>query len=247
MDVSVILPVVNEGANLRILIPKLNALLDRDRLTHEIVIVDGGSTDGTREIVESLGARVGPERRKGYAGALETGFAEARADYILTLDADQSHDPDFVSKMWRARERGDIVVGSRYARGGVAYTTFVRRSTSWLRNTVLRRLLSMPVRDLSSGYRLYRREVLAKLDLHSTNFEVLEEILVKAYAQGFSIVEVPFTYFPRGAGRSHAKLIRFGWSIMRSSVDLWKIRNSLTSADYDERAYYSAIPPQRYW
>ena len=247
MDLSVILPVVNEGANLRVLIPKLHALLDRDRLTHEIVIVDGGSTDGTRETVESLGARVVPERRKGYAGALETGFAEARGDYILTLDADQSHDPDFVSKMWRARERGDIVVASRYARGGVAYTTFVRRSTSWLLNTVLRRLLSMPVRDLSSGYRLYRREVLANLDLHSTNFEVLEEILVKAYAQGFSIVEVPFTYFPRGAGRSHAKLVKFGWSIMRSSVDLWKIRNSLASADYDERAYYSAIPPQRFW
>ena len=247
MDVSVILPVVNEGANLRILIPKLNALLDRDRLTHEIVVVDGGSTDGTRETAESLGARVVPERRKGYAGALETGFAEARGDYILTLDADQSHDPDFVSKMWRARERGDIVVASRYARGGVAYTTFVRRSTSWLLNSVLRWVLAMPVRDLSSGYRLYRRDALANLDLRSTNFEVLEEILVKAYANGFSIVEVPFTYFPRGEGRSHAKLFSFGWSIARSSVELWKIRNSYASADYDERAFYSSIPMQRFW
>src|SRR6266852_459243 len=247
MDVSVILPVVNEGANLRILIPKLNALLDRDRLTHEIVVVDGGSTDGTRETAESLGARVVPERRKGYAGALETGFAEARGDYILTLDADQSHDPDFVSKMWRAAERGDIVVASRYARGGVAYTTFVRRSTSWLLNRVLRWVLAMPVRDLSSGYRLYRRDALANLDLRSTNFEVLEEILVKAYANGFSIVEVPFTYFPRGEGRSHAKLFSFGWSIARSSVELWKIRNSYASADYDERAFYSSIPMQRFW
>src|ERR1700682_974288 len=247
MDVSVILPVVNEGANLRILIPKLHALLDRDRLTHEIVVVDGGSTDGTRETVESLGARVVPERRKGYAGALETGLAEAQGDYILTLDADQSHDPDFVSKMWRARERGDIVIASRYTRGGVAYNTFVRRASSWMLNAVLRWVLSMPVRDLSSGYRLYRREVLANLDLHSTNFEVLEEILMKAYAQGLSIVEVPFTYFPRGAGRSHAKLLSFGWSIARSSVDLWKMRNSLASADYDERAFYSVIPMQRFW
>ena len=63
----------------------------------------------------------------------------------------------------------------------------------------------MPVRDLSSGYRLYRREVLRELELTSTNFEVQEEILVKAYASGFSVVEVPFTYFPRGAGRSHAQ------------------------------------------
>jgi len=247
MDVSVILPVVNEGANLRVLIPKLHALLDRDRLNHEIVLVDGGSAAGTRESDESLGARVVPERRKGYAGALETGFAEAQGDYILTLDADQSHDPDFVAKMWRARDRGDIVIASRYTRGGVAYNTVVRRATSWLLNTVLRWVLSMPVRDLSSGYRLYRRDMLANLDLHSTNFEVLEEILVKAYAQGFSVVEVPFTYFPRGAGRSHAKLLSFGWSIARSSVDLWKIRNSYASADYDERAFYSVIPMQRFW
>ena len=247
MDVSVILPVINEAANLRILIPKLTALLDRELLTHEIVVVDGGSSDGTRETAESLGARVVAEHRRGFAGALETGFAEARGDYVLTLDADQSHDPDFVAKMWRARGRGDIVIALRYTRGGVAYTRFVRRATSWLLNGVLRWMLSMPVRDLSSGYRLYRRDTLANLDLRSTNFEVLEEILVKAYAQGFIIVEVPFTYFPRGAGRSHAKLLSFGWKIMRSSVNLWKIRNSLASADYDERAFYSVIPIQRFW
>ena len=247
MDVSVILPVVNEAENLRILIPRLIALLDRERLTHEIVVVDGGSSDGTRETAEALGARVVAERRRGYAGAMETGFAEARGDYVLTLDADQSHDPDFIVKMWRARTRGDIVIASRYALGGVAYSGFIRRSTSWLLNVVLRRILSMPVRDMSSGYRLYRREVLANLELTSTNFEVQEEILVKAYASGFSVVEVPFTYFPRGAGRSHAKLVSFGWKILRSSLPLWKIRNSLASADYDERAFYSLIPPQRYW
>ncbi len=105
----------------------------------------------------------------------------------------------------------------------------------------------MQVHDLSSGYRLYRREALANLELTSTHFEVVEEILVKAYANGFSVVEVPFTYFPRGAGRSHAKLFSFGWKIFRSSLPLWKIRNSLASADYDERAFYSLIPPQRYW
>src|ERR1017187_826441 len=247
MDVSVILPVVNEAENLSALIPRLIALLDRERLTHEIVVVDGASSDGTRETAEALGARVVAERRRGYAGALETGIAEARGDYVLPPDADQSHDPDFIVKMWRARPRADIVIASRYALGGVAYSGFVRRFTSWLLNVVLRRMLSMPVRDLSSGYRLYRREVLANLELTATNFEVLEEILVKAYASGFSVVEVPFTYFPRGAGRSHAKLVSFGWKILRSSLPLWKIRNSLASADYDERAFYSLIPPQRYW
>ena len=247
MDVSVILPVMNEAENLRTLLPRIAAALDRERLTHEIVVVDGPSTDGTRETAEALGAKVVAERRRGYAGALETGIAEARGDYLLTLDADQSHDPDFIVKLWRARTRGDIVVASRYVLGASHYSDWIRRSTSWMLNLVLRHFLSIPVRDLSSGFRLYRREAFAKLELTASNFEVQEEILVKAYASGFSVVEVPFTYFPRGAGRSHAKLVSFGWKILRSSLPLWKLRHSVESADSTERAFYSLVPTQRYW
>ena len=108
---------MNEAEILKVLIPRLVALLDREQLTHEIVVIDGGSSDGTRETAEALGARVVMERRRGYAGAMETGIAEARGDYVLTLDADQSHDPDFIVKIWRARRRADIVVASRYTLG----------------------------------------------------------------------------------------------------------------------------------
>jgi len=247
MDVSVILPVMNEAENLRVLIPRLAALLERERLTYEIIVIDGPSTDGTSEVARELGARVVPERRRGYAGALTTGFDEARGDYVLTLDADQSHDPDFVVKMWRARTRADIVVASRYTPGGFAYHDVIRRATSWILNLFLRQFLSVPVLDMSSGFRLYRREVLRNLELTSSNFEVQEEILVKAYNAGFSVVEVPFTYFPRGAGRSHAKLLSFGWKIFQCSLALWKIRNSSDAADYDARAFRSPIPLQRYW
>src|ERR1700683_4240385 len=129
MDVSVILPVVNEAENLRILIPRLVTLLNHERISHEIVVIDGGSTDGTRETAEALGARVVSERRRGYAGAMETGIAEARGDYVLTLDADQSHDPDFVTKMWRARTRADIVLPTSPPPGGVGYSAFLRPPT----------------------------------------------------------------------------------------------------------------------
>jgi dolichol-phosphate mannosyltransferase len=247
MDISVILPVVNERDNLEILIPRIQSSLEREKLSYEIVVVDGNSTDGTREAAQALGARVVGERRRGYAGAMETGFAEAVGDYVLTLDADLSHDPDFIGKMWRARTRGDIVVASRYTRGGVTYSSFIRTSTSWFLNVVLRRMLSMPVLDMSSGFRLYRREALQGLKLESTNFEVQEEVLVRAYARGFSVVEVPFVYFPRGTGRSHAKLFSFGLDIARSALKLWKLRNSVESADYEERGFYSIISIQRYW
>jgi glycosyltransferase involved in cell wall biosynthesis len=247
MDLSIILPVVNEAENLRALIPRLSAVMARERLGFEILVIDGGSTDATRETAEGLGARVIPERRRGYAGALETGFDQARGDYLLTLDADLSHEPDFVAKLWRARSQADIVIASRYVRGGVAYTNFLRRFLSGALNLTMRRALSIPVRDLSSGYRLYRREVLSNLQFDGRNFEVLEEILVRAYARGFSVCEVPFTYFPRESGRSHARLLRFGWDLTRATFRLWRLRNSIHSADYDERAFYSIIPLQRYW
>ena len=247
MDVSVVLPVLNERENLRALLPRLSALFEHLHLRYELITVDGGSRDGTREIARELGARVVDERRRGYAGALATGFAEANGDYILTLDADMSHEPAFVAKMWRARHQADIVIASRYVRGGAAYTAWGRRALSRLLNLVLRRVLSMPVRDLSSGFRLYRRQAVQGLELEGRNFEVLEEILVKAFARGFSVVEVPFTYFPREEGSSHARLIRFGLDLARSAMKLWWLRNSLDSADYDERAFYSVIPPQRYW
>ncbi len=108
-------------------------------------------------------------------------------------------------------------------------------------------MLSIPVRDMSSGFRLYRREALRELKLKSENLEVQEEILVRAYARGFSVIEVPFVYFPRRSGRSHTRLIRFGFDILLSSLKLWKVRNSLESSDYDERGFYSIIPIQRYW
>ena len=247
MDISVILPVVNERDNLRILLPRIHASLEREKLSYEVIVVDGNSIDGTREAAEDLGARVVTERRRGFAGALETGFAEATGDYVLTLDADLSHDPDFIGKLWGARHRADIIVASRYTRGGVVYTSFIRRWTSFLLNLVLGRMLSIPVRDMSSGFRLYRREALRELKLKSENLEVQEEILVRAYARGFSVIEVPFVYFPRRSGRSHTRLIRFGFDILLSSLKLWKVRNSLESSDYDERAFYSIIPIQRYW
>jgi dolichol-phosphate mannosyltransferase len=193
MDLSIILPVVNESDNLRQLLPRLKAVMERERLSFEIIVVDGGSSDGTLQTAAELGARAVAERRRGYAGALETGFAEAQGDYLLTLDADLSHEPAFAAKLWRTRTEADIIIASRYARGGAAFAGPMRIWLSRLLNLWMRRLLSMPVRDLSSGFRLYRHEALHNLNLEARNFEVIEEALVKAYAQGFSICEVPFT------------------------------------------------------
>ena len=191
MDLSIILPVLNESDNLQVLLPRLRNVTAREGLSCEILVIDGGSTDGTCEVATACGARVMGERRRGYGGALETGFAGAQGAYVMTLDADLSHEPDFVVKLWRARTRADIIIASRYTHGGTAYTQISRRFLSRTLNLLMRRALSMPVRDMSSGFRLYRREVLNGIELEGRNFEVLEEILVEAYGLGLSVHKAP--------------------------------------------------------
>jgi dolichol-phosphate mannosyltransferase len=247
IDLSVLIPVLNERDNLVELLPRLHGVLAHLGCTSEVVVVDGGSHDGTAEAAQGLGARVLVQRAPGYGGALREGFAATTGRHVLTLDADLSHDPDFIIKLWRAREHADIVIASRYVKGGVAYMPLSRKLLSRLLNRFFALGLGLPVRDMSSGFRLYRASVLADLHLEGRNFDILEEALVKAYAAGWRVVEIPFTYYPRDAGSSHARVIAFGLDLLRAFARLWRLRNSIESADYDERAFYSRIPLQRYW
>lgn len=244
---TVLLPVLNERDNLAVLLPRLARVLDGLGLAHEVLVVDGGSHDGTAETAAGLGARVLVQTLPGYGGALREGFAAAHGDWVLTLDADLSHDPDFIGKLWRARASADVVIASRYVTGGVAIMPLGRKLLSRVLNRFFASGLGLPLRDLSSGFRLYRADVLRELTLEGRNFEVLEEVLVKAYMAGWRVRELPFTYYPRERGSSHARVVAFGLDLLRAFGRLWALRNSIESADYDERAFYSRIPLQRWW
>jgi dolichol-phosphate mannosyltransferase len=247
LDLTVLLPVLNERDNLELLLPRLRHVLGELDCTSEVLVVDGGSHDGTAETAERLGARVLAQKGLGYGGALREGFLASSGEFVLTLDADLSHHPDFITKLWRARTRADIVIASRYIKGGVAFMPWMRRVLSRVLNRFFGIGLALPVRDLSSGFRLYRRAALAELQLNGRNFEILEEVLVRAHAAGWQVLEVPFTYLPRHRGTSHARIVPFGIDLLKAFARLWKLRSSIESADYDERAFYSRIPLQRYW
>ena len=244
---TLVIPALNEAENLERILPVLARALAALGPTSEIIVVDGGSTDGTQEVVRKHDARLVSQKLPGFGNAYRAGFEQARGEYVLTLDADGSHDPAFLADLWSARFQGDVVIASRYVPGGAADMPAWRRLLSRVLNISFRRGLSLPVHDLSSGFRLYRRTVLRELKLTASDFDVLEEILIRALAAGYRVVEVPFRYRARVAGRSHARLFKFALSYLRTFLAMWRLRNSIASSDYDARAYDSIIPLQRYW
>lgn len=246
-DIAVVIPAWNERENLDLLLPALKEVLDELGLVSEIVIADAGSEDGTREAAERRGARVVVQQERGYGGALLAGFHATTAPYIVTMDADLSHRPVFLFDFWKCRDRAEVLIASRYVEGGKADMAKGRRVLSHILNRTYGRALSIPLRDLSSGFRMYRREALEGMDLHSRDFDILEEILVRVHAEGWRIMEVPFSYMARGSGNSHARLFKFAIAYLRTLGRMWSLRNSVESADYDYRAFDSPIWLQRYW
>jgi glycosyltransferase involved in cell wall biosynthesis len=246
-DVAVVIPAWNERANLELLLPALRETLDALGASWEVVVVDGGSTDGTVEAAAARGARVISQRERGFGGALLAGFAATQAPYVVTMDADLSHRPIFLQEFWKQRDTAELLVASRYVEGGRADMGWFRRGLSHILNRTYGRVLSIPIRDLSSNFRMYRRETLAGLRPIARDFDILEELLIRVHAQGWRIREVPFHYTARGTGRSHARLFAFGWAFLKTLLRMWRLRNSVESADYDHRAFDSPIPLQRYW
>ncbi len=246
-DLAVVIPAWNERENLELLLPALKEVLSGLGVRFEIVVADGGSRDGTREAAERRGARVVLQQERGYGGALLAGFAATTAPYIVTMDADLSHRPVFLEDFWKRRDQAEVLIASRYVPGGRADMGGFRRLLSHILNRTYSRALSLPLRDLSSGFRMYRRDALEKLDLVARDFDVLEEILIRVHAEGWQIQEVPFHYMARGSGSSHARLFKFGWAFLKTLARMWRLRNSVAAADYDYRAFYSPIWLQRYW
>src|ERR1700693_2390330 len=223
---SLILPALNEAQNLDRVLPELKKALAALGPTHEIIVVDGGSTDGTQEVVRKHEVRLVSQKLPGFGGAYRAGFEQARGEYLLTLDADGSHDPAFLGDLWKARGEGDVVIASRYVAGGAAEMPGWRRLLSRILNVTFGRGLSLPVHDLSSGFRLYHRAVLRDLKLKGTDFDVLEEILIRALAAGYRVHEVPFRYRARVAGRSHARLFKFALSYLKTFLAMWRPRHT---------------------
>jgi dolichol-phosphate mannosyltransferase len=245
-ELTVILPAINEADNLSLVLPKIHEVA-RSIGPYEILVVDGGSTDDTAQRATMHGARVHFQKERGYGNALKEAFALAEGRYVVTMDADYSHDPTFIRDLFEARWRGAVVIASRYVPGGSSDVGGLRSVLSRILNAVFRRVLSIDIRDMSSGFRLYRKDALREVEITRRNFDALEEVLIKIVGMGHPVAEIPFTYRARETGVSKARVVKFGIQLARTLHTLWGLRNGCDWCDYDWRAHDSKHPLQRWW
>jgi ubiquinone/menaquinone biosynthesis C-methylase UbiE len=245
LDLSVFLISQPETESRERLLSSIHASLSRLDVEYEVLIAADRAGEGTRPPVEQHGARLISPPGMDYGTLLRSAIQEARGSYIITLDGDQAPPFDFLCDLWNARSDGEIVIGSRYIDGGAANMPAARRTLSRLLNFVFSRGLDLRVRDMSSAFRLYKSSVAKRLLTDSQGYDVLQEILVKALMEGYQIREIPFHY--RSTDPAYSRLVEFGWAYLKTFGRLWKLRNSILSADYDARAYDALMPPQRYW
>ena len=210
-----ILPTYNEAENVDPLVRAALPRLAEASPEHRVLIVDDSSPDGTGEIADRLAAEldsvevVHRERKEGLGRAYLAGFELALgrgAELLLEMDSDFSHDPADLPRLIRAAADVDLVLGSRYVRGGgVADWGFVRRSVSRGGSWYARTLLRVPIRDLTGGFKCFRREVLETIDLsgvHSNGYGFQIELTYRALRAGFRVKEVPIVFRDRRAGSS---------------------------------------------
>ena len=205
----VCLPTYNERENLEAM---LRALADKDV---RVLVIDDNSPDGTGELADELAARLDHvdvlhrERKEGLGPAYLAGFRRALADgadLVLEMDCDFSHDPADVPRLIAAAQDADLVLGSRYVTGGgVRNWGLVRRFVSAGGSWYARVLLGVSVRDLTGGFKCYRRHVLERIDLdaiESKGYAFQIETTYRALRAGFRVDEIPITFADREAGGS---------------------------------------------
>lgn len=215
-ELTVVLPTINEAGNIGPLIQELRAALP-DAV---FLVVDGDSQDDTRAQAEGAGASV-VINRNGYADSLLQGMREARSEWLMVLDADGSHRAEDARRLWDARDDTDLVVGSRLAAGGRSDGSAFRRLLSRTLAGMFATIARLPARDVSSGFRLYRREMFADAQVTARFFEVQPALLAWAKKKGARVKEIGIHYHPRGKGRSKNRVLSYGIAFLRQ---LWRLR-----------------------
>ena len=219
LDVTILMPCLNEAETIEVCVRKAKAWLDGSGLTGEVLVADNGSRDGSQAMAEACGARVVAVPEKGYGAALMGGIRAARGQYVIMGDADDSYDfsrlDAFVDRL---QDGADLVMGNRF-QGGIEKGAMPPLHY-WLGNPVLsfigRLLFNIPVGDFHCGLRGFNRDSILALGLKSPGMEFASEMVVKASLAKVRMEVVPTTLKPDGRSRPpHLKTWRDGWRHLR--------------------------------
>jgi glycosyltransferase involved in cell wall biosynthesis len=223
VEISIVMPCLNEADTLAVCIKKALAAIDEHGIRAEIIVADNGSTDGSQQIAESLGARVVAVAMRGYGSALMGGIEAARGRYILMGDADDSYDfgevPKFLEKL---REGYDMVQGCRLpAGGGTVMPGAMPGLHRWWGNPMFsalaRHWFNVQVNDVYCGLRGFTKDFYTGLRQRCIGMEFATEMIIKGSLYGARIAEVPITLYPDGrlAHPPHLRTFRDGWRTLR--------------------------------
>ncbi|NOY60672.1 MAG: polyprenol monophosphomannose synthase [Calditrichaeota bacterium] len=230
MKILIIIPTYNESQNIKNI---LVAIFNQNIENLHVLVVDDNSPDGTGDIVTEMQGKnqrihllqrqqkagLGTAYVAGFKYALKNGF-----DLILEMDADFSHDPGELKNLIRAADKYDVVLGSRYVDGiNVVHWPLVRLLLSIGASKYTRLITGLPVRDCTSGFKCFRRNVLESIDfdrIHSDGYSFQIEMNFKAWKKGFRIGEIPIIFIDRAAGSS-----KMSKKIVREAIWMvWKLK-----------------------
>jgi glycosyltransferase involved in cell wall biosynthesis len=200
MNLSVIIPVYNEAASIQVILKRVQDT----GLVHEIVVVDDGSKDGTRDVLAALDGKnsvrvILHERNKGKGAAVRTGISAASGDVLLIQDADLEYDPRDYPQLLQPINEGlaDVVYGSRFLGRAHRVTMFWHLVANKLLTLMTNILYNTILTDMETGYKVFRREVLNGMTLRANSFNFEPEFTAKILKRNFRIFEVPITFNPR--------------------------------------------------
>lgn len=219
LEVSVVLPCLNEAETMETCVTKAVTTLRSLGLRGEVIVVDNGSTDGSREIAARCGARVVSESARGYGSALMRGAEEARAPFVIMADADDSYDlTDLERFVAGLRAGNDLVMGTRIK--GTIEPGAMPWHHRWIGNPILTGLLNLlfgaGVSDAHCGMRGFTKDAYRRMQLQTTGMEFASEMIIKAALADLRISEIPITLHRDGRSRPpHLRSFRDGWRHLR--------------------------------
>lgn len=223
-ELSVIIPAYREAENLKIILPRINNAL-KEIGGSEILVVDTmAALDNTKKICEENGAvyfnRLGANNF--YGDAIRTGISRAAGQYIVFMDADGSHDPEFIKNLYQNKENQDVVVASRYVDGGSTDNSKILILMSLAVNFLYSLVLNIKCKDISNSFKLYKMSDLKSLNLKCDNFDIIEEIIFKLKKKkgNLRVKELPFLFKKRMFGDTKRNLFVFMLSYVATMIRL---------------------------